>query len=58
MSLDLTSKQVQIVLAGLEMYKKEVKKMLKKNDELKVSEKEVKQTFLEVESLIGKVMED
>ncbi len=49
----LNAEQLKIVLVGLQMYKKEIKKMMKKGDELKTAEEEIKHNFLEVESIIN-----
>ena len=49
----LNTEQKEIVLVGLQMYKKEIKKMMKKGDELKTAEEQIKHNFLQVESLIN-----
>lgn len=53
----LNPEQLKIVLVGLQMYKKEIKKMMKKGDELKTAEEEIKHNFLEVESIINALTE-
>ena len=54
----LTKKQLEIVLIGLKLYKEKAKKMMKQSEELRTAEKEIKNTFLEVEALISKVSEE
>lgn len=55
MPISLTEKQKELVLGGLNLFKKSLKKMLKQSEELKVGEKPVKETFLEVESIINQL---
>ena len=55
---DYSKREKEIILSGLEMYKKDIKKMMKQSENLKTAEKEVKHTFLEVENLINNITQN
>lgn len=47
--------EAKMILAGLQMYKKKLGKMLKDSETLKVAEKDIKDSFLKTDKLIERI---
>jgi len=52
-----SAQEIEIILIGLQLYKVQLKKMIKSSESLSVAKNEVKHSFLETESLISKMQE-
>jgi hypothetical protein len=50
-----SAKEIEIILVGLQLYKVQLKKMMKSSEAMRVAKDEVKLAFLANEALIGKV---
>jgi len=50
-----SAKEIGIIIMGLQLYKVQLKKMMKSSESLSVARDEVKHSFLETEALIGKI---
>lgn len=50
-----SAKEIEIIVVGLQLYKVQLKKMMKSSESLGVAKNEVKHSFLETETLISKM---
>lgn len=55
--MNLTKKEKEIIISGLEMYKGRLKKLLRDSQVAGVGEKDIKQAFLQTDQLVAKFME-
>jgi hypothetical protein len=60
MTKELTTKDKQVIIVGLTLYKKEIKSIMTKTENLQLVKElnEAKKTFLGVEEIVLKLTED